>query len=232
MDEPNWSNPETVNTFNTVCAALSESWPGYHAVVPFYSEYFTTVQGFEGNIDILCPNQATFDPNVGGYSWAEERLQDFKTRNHTWRYQGDGQCGGIYGYISAIAPVGTMRRILFWQQYAINSDGFLNWNCALLPHDWTKKQLPTAGYTNDVYQTGNSCWRYSSSRCRWRRLWRRSNPTPRTNLQSTWFPTPISTHSGDGRCRLPSTSMCTTRSFKTSLCSTNTPTINSVSRER
>ena len=155
MDEPNWSNPETVNTFNTVCAALSESWPGYHAVVPFYSEYFTTVQGFEGNIDILCPNQATFDPNVGGYSWAEERLQDFKTRNHTWRYQGDGQCGGIYGYISAIAPVGTMRRILFWQQYAINSDGFLNWNCALLPHDWTKKQLPAAGYTNYVYQTGN-----------------------------------------------------------------------------
>lgn len=155
MDEPNWNNPETVNTFNTVCAALSESWPGYHAVIPFYSEYFTTVQGFEGKIDILCPNQATFDPSVGGYSWAEERLQDFKTRSHTWRYQGDGQCGGLYGFIHAIAPVGTMRRILFWQQYAINSDGFLNWNCALLPHDWTKKQLPAAGYTNYVYQTGN-----------------------------------------------------------------------------
>lgn len=155
MDEPDWSNQETVNTFNNVCAALSESWPGYHAVIPFYSEYFTTVQGFEGKIDILCPNQATFDPNVGGYSWAEERLQDFKTRNHTWRYQGDGQCGGIYGYISALAPVGTMRRVLFWQQCAINSDGFLNWNCALLPHDWTKKQLPAAGYSNNVYQTGN-----------------------------------------------------------------------------
>jgi hypothetical protein len=152
MDEPNWSNQEIVNRFNNVCAALSESWPGYHAVIPFASNYFETVERFEGKIDILCPNQGAFNAyRVSNVTAVEERLQDFKTRNHTWRYQGDGQCGGIYGYISAIAPSGTMRRILFWQQCAINSNGFLNWNCAYLPNNWVKKTLPAAS----GIQTGN-----------------------------------------------------------------------------
>ena len=152
MDEPNWSDQEIVNRFNNVCNALSDSWPGYHAVLPFSSDYYTTVENFEGKIDILCPNQGAFDAfRVNNVSEVEARLQNFKTKNHTWRYQGDGQCGGIYGYISAIAPVGTMRRILFWQQYAINSDGFLNWNCAYLPNNWVKKTLPTSG----GIQTGN-----------------------------------------------------------------------------
>ena len=150
MDEPDWSNPETVNTFNTTCAALSESWPGYHAVIPFHSEYDSTVQRFEGKIDILCPNQSAFNP-AGNISVSEARLQDFMTRNHTWRYQGDAQCGGLYGFIGNIATVGTMRRILFWQQYVINSDGFLNWNCAYLPNTWIKKTLPASS----GIQTGN-----------------------------------------------------------------------------
>ena len=150
MDEPKWNNQEIVDRFNNVCAALSESWPGYHAVIPFTSDYSSTVERFEGKIDILCPNQDAFNP-AGGISGAEDRLQDFMTRSHTWRYQGDGQCGGIYGFIHAIAPVGTMRRSLFWQQYVINSDGFLNWNCAYLPDDWVKKTLPAAS----GIQTGN-----------------------------------------------------------------------------
>ena len=149
------NEPETIADFDTIdlfCSVISDYWPGYHATVPFYSEYYSTIQAFEGKIDILCPNQGTFDANgVSNTSEVEDRIIDFRTRSHTWRYQGDGQCGGIYGYISAIAPVGTMRRILFWQQYALNSDGFLNWNCAYLPNPWIKKTLPAKG----GIQTGN-----------------------------------------------------------------------------
>jgi hypothetical protein len=152
MDEPNWNSQEIVNMFDNVCTALSESWSDYHAVIPFNSEYDSTVQRFAGKIDILCPNQGFFDAvSISNTSEVENRLIDFRTRNHTWRYQCDPQCGGIFGFIPSIAPVGTMRRILFWQQYALNSDGFLNWNCAYLPNTWIKKTLPAS----EGIQTGN-----------------------------------------------------------------------------
>ena len=152
MDEPDWNNDERVSQFNKVCAALSENWPNYHAVIPFNGNYSQTVELFDGNIDILCPNQGFFDPwSSAGIDISESNLQDFKDRNHTWRYQGGSLSGGIYAYISPMMSVGVMRRILFWQQRKIDSDGFLNWNCAFLPRNWEKKVFPVSG----GIQTGN-----------------------------------------------------------------------------
>ena len=152
MDEPKWNEQGIVDRFNNVCAALSESWPGYHAVIPFNSEYDSTIERYEGKVDILCPNQNAFNPLAySDITIPEDHIQDFKTRNHTWRYKGDSKIGGIHFWVWQYSPVGVMRRILFWQQYALNSDGILIWNCAYLPNNWTKNTLPTSG----GIQTGN-----------------------------------------------------------------------------
>ena len=152
MDEPDWSNQDIINRFNKVCHAMSESWRGYHAVIPFNSEYYSTLERLEGKTDILCPNQNAFNPLAySDITIPEGHIQDFKTRNHTWRYSGDSKIGGIHFFVWQYSPVGVMRRILFWQQYAINSDGFLIWNCAYLPNNWTKNTLPASG----GIQTGN-----------------------------------------------------------------------------
>ena len=152
-----YNEPEDTTDFGNIdqfCSILSNYWPVFHAAVPFYSDYSLTIQAFEGKLDILCPNQDMFDPyqdTINPVSFYEDRLQDFKTRDHTWRYHGGKQNGGLQCFIHAIAPVGTMRRILFWQQYAFDSDGLLYWNCSYLPNNWVKKTLPASG----GIQTGN-----------------------------------------------------------------------------
>jgi len=157
MDEPDWDDEDIVAQFNTVCNALSESWPDYHASIAFNGNYSQTAEMFEGKIDILCPNQLFFDPyereetkyDPALYAPKQANFEDFMDRsNHpdrfrTWRYQGDGKCGGTYFWISALSTVGMMRRIVFWQQYRMNSDGWLHWNCAYLPDNWTKKTIPS-----------------------------------------------------------------------------------------
>lgn len=153
FDEP--KNESDFSAINQFCSVISDYWPEYHATVPFYSDYFYTLGHFDKKIDILCPHQDMFDPfqdTINPISFYEERLQDFKTRNHTWRYYPGGkQNGGIQFFIHALATVGTMRRIVFWQQYVINSDGILIWNCAYLPNNWVKKTLPVS----DGIQHGN-----------------------------------------------------------------------------
>ncbi len=148
MDELDWSAEELVVQFNTVCNALSESWPDYHAIIPFKGNYSQTAEMFEGKIDILCPNQVLLDPYNSNWSIKQANYEDFKDReNHpdrfrTWRYQGNAKSGGTYFWISPLQTSGVMRRIPFWQQYLLNSDGWLHWNCAFLPDNWTKKKLP------------------------------------------------------------------------------------------
>ena len=147
-----YDEPENATDFACIdqfCNVISDYWPGYHATVPFYSNYDTTIMHFDGKIDILCPHKDSFDPfdpenpNID-FTQYENWLQDYMTRDHTWRYYPGGkQNGGIECFIDAIATVGTMRRVVFWQQYIVNSDGILIWNCAYLPN-WVKKTLPAS----------------------------------------------------------------------------------------
>lgn len=146
--------PQDANDFvfiDQFCSAISDYWPGYHAAVPFGGNYSQTVELIDGTVDILCPNQALLDAYTDGSSWdiAQANYEDFKDRNNhpdrfrTWRYQGNGKSGGTYFWISPLQTPGVMRRIPFWQQYLLNSDGWLHWNCAYLPMDWTKKTMPS-----------------------------------------------------------------------------------------
>lgn len=141
-------NAESSTLLGNINTVLSELWPGYHAVSPFYTNYSQTLSFFDGKIDILCPNQGLFDPR--GTSESEANIQDFKTREHTWRYPGDNLCGGFYSFVSPLPTVGVMRRVLFWQQYATNSDGILFWNCAWHVTDpWETKTFANTTNNNN-----------------------------------------------------------------------------------
>ena len=159
MDEPG-ANQENLALLNAMTNRLTDLWPGYHAVVPFNEEhnsYSQTIAMLDGKTDILCPNQYAFDPYPYNNTWdvdsnwnvKQSNFENFKDRfNHkdrfrTWRYQGDGKSGGTYFWIFPLPTTGMMRRIPFWQQYIMNSDGWLHWNCAYLPNDWTKKTIPS-----------------------------------------------------------------------------------------
>ena len=153
MDEIS-ANEGTEALLSAISNNLATLWPDYHAVVTFndinggYSEKISIL---EGKTDILCPNQALLDPYNSNWSIKQANYEDFKDReNHpdrfrTWRYQGDIKSGGTDFFVSPLQTPGVMRRIPFWQQYLMNSDGWLQWNCAYLPNDWTKKKLYAYG---------------------------------------------------------------------------------------
>lgn len=156
MDEPKGSE-EDIKLLTDITDRLKELWPGYHAVVPFFGDYNKLTALFNGRIDIICPNQSSFDPYGSDYDTRQSYFLDFIDRtNHpnrfrTWRYQGDAKCGGTYFWIFPLSTIGVMRRVPFWQQLAMNSDGWLQWNCAFLPDNWVKKTMPSAS----GIQTGN-----------------------------------------------------------------------------
>ena len=156
MDEPKGSDEEA-ELLTNITDKLKDLWPGYHAVVPFYGDYNKMTTLFDGKIDILCPNQSSFDPYGSNYDVKQSYFLDFIDRSshpnrfRTWRYQGDSKCGGTYFWIFPLSSIGVMRRVPFWQQYAMNSDGWLQWNCAYLPDNWEKKSMPSAS----GIQTGN-----------------------------------------------------------------------------
>ena len=153
MDEIS-ANEGTEALLGAISNNLATLWPDYHAVVTFndinggYSEKMSIL---EGKTDILCPNQVLLDPYNSNWSIKQANYEDFKDReNHpdrfrTWRYQGDMKSGGTDFFVYPLQTPGVMRRIPFWQQYLMNSDGWLQWNCAYLPNDWTKKKLYAYG---------------------------------------------------------------------------------------
>ena len=155
LDEPA-INSATASLLNNMSIELINKWgPDYHAVAPFNSNYDAALELFEGKVDILCPNQGFFNPRAtSDYNALDARLYDFMEKPHTWRYYptGDLTNGDVVCYIFPLLSVGTMRRVLFWQQFVIKSDGILHWNCASFgDNPWTNKTLPTG---NEVFWTG------------------------------------------------------------------------------
>lgn len=157
IDEPKNTEAE-IALLNAMSKRMGELWPGYHAVAPFYSNFDETIALFEGKVDIICPNQGHFNPRGAVYEEKQANFLNFKDREghpdwfRTWRYQGDAKCGGNFFWIYNISQLGVMHRVPFWQQWYMNSDGWLQWNCAYLPVNWTKKTLPASG----GIQTGNA----------------------------------------------------------------------------
>ena len=161
LDEPDVLNESTIATLNNKTNDLINKWgPDYHAVAPFNDNYEAALNLFEGKVDILCPQQTLFNPRVYNYNYSliDIRLYDFMEKPHTWRYYPTVYLtnGDVVCYISPLLSVGTMRRVIFWQQYVINSDGILHWNCASYgDNPWTNKTLPIGGEVSWTGQGNN-----------------------------------------------------------------------------
>lgn len=144
FDEPNWANVEV--PFDQTIAELSRVWPGGHIVSPFFGQYDKTVSKFRGTVDIFCPNQSLFTN--------QQTITDAASADwyKVWRYPGDNLHGGVNMFVWPVLSVGTMRRAMQWQQYLLNTDGILYWNCAYLWNNpWENMALPGGG----GIQTGN-----------------------------------------------------------------------------
>ena len=146
-DEPNWTSSSDTTSYDALTAALENIWPDYHSVVPFCaaSDYDYQLNKLRATTDILCPNQDVVKGN-------SQALSDFTdgTWFKTWRYQGNIQYGGFYAYRWGKSTVGIFRRVLYWQQEMLNSDGILHWNCAYTSYNsegkpynvWENMALP------------------------------------------------------------------------------------------
>lgn len=142
-----YDEPENATDFAAIdqfCSVLSDYWPGYHATVPFYSDYYSTVEAFEGKIDILCPTHSFFYPKTdfSDATTVEQRLRNYMNLPHKWWKPDNLQIGGLDFFVDITGSAGVIRRILFWQQYLAHGQGLLYWNCAFLPDNWQKKHMP------------------------------------------------------------------------------------------
>lgn len=154
-DEPSLSRLESESYNNTV-ADISALWPGYHAVVPCCASENVDkiIEKLGTTADILCLNQqllANSDPALEAYT----TKNDF---TYKWRYPGDISYGSFELYRWGKSPAGVFRRVFFWQDAVLESEGMLYWNCAYYPVNngvafdpWENNTLPTAAGV----QTGN-----------------------------------------------------------------------------
>ena len=127
-DEQNWESGTPDALFNAQYAALEAIWPGAHITVPMNSYNTGTVEARRGKTDILCMVQSL----LKNYEGARTAFTD-GTWTRTWRYMDHIDYGQFYLYKSKKSTIGIFRRILYWQQEVLHSDGMLNWNCAFLP---------------------------------------------------------------------------------------------------
>ena len=154
-DEPSLSRLEST-MYKNITSDLSEMWPGYHAVVPCCTsnDMDQILERLSSSADILCLNQqllANSDPALEAYTTKN-------AFNYKWRYPGDTSYGSFELYRWGKSPAGVLRRIFYWQDAVLDSEGMLYWNCAYYPvtngkafDPWENNTLPTAAGV----QTGN-----------------------------------------------------------------------------
>ena len=88
-DEPgNWSALQ----LDKVAERMERVWPGYHMVIPFYSEINEAIRYLKGRADIFCPNQATLHSN----DTCTRLIENTDGWYRIWRYPGDGAEGSPY----------------------------------------------------------------------------------------------------------------------------------------
>ena len=105
-DEPdNWAELE----LDKVAERMERIWPGYHMVIPFFSEINEAISYLKGRADIFCPNQGTLHSN----DTCTRLIENSDGWYRIWRYPGDGAEGSPYLYVYPLLSVGTIRRVLF-----------------------------------------------------------------------------------------------------------------------
>ncbi len=129
IDEP--QNAEQYERYNEMTAFLAEHCEGYNMVTPFFvaeveidGNTYSSVELQSGKSSILCPISNIFD--VGDFN---ERLYSSLAENEDSRLWWYVCCGPTGEYNNLFTHLDSIRhRILFWQQYQRDVNGFLYWN--------------------------------------------------------------------------------------------------------
>ena len=147
VDEPDLA--ATSDAVQNKLAAAKTTWPELRRLVTYCKTNLSpadVLTQLKANETIICLNN---DLLAGNNSYFNSYTKDFTYR---WRYHGNMLFGGVELWKWGKSCVGMLRRILFWQQHAMNEDTFLYWNCAYYSDNmWETHTLPDSG----GIQTGN-----------------------------------------------------------------------------
>lgn len=129
IDEP--QNEEQYNKYNEMTEYLSRLFPGYNMVTPFFvtdveigGNTYSSVTLQSGKSSILCPISEIFDVEDFNENLYATLAEDENSR--LWWYV---CCGPTGEYNNLFTHQDAIRhRILFWQQYQRDVEGFLYWN--------------------------------------------------------------------------------------------------------
>ena len=157
MDEPKLGtngevNQSTVDRMNERVAAAKSVWPGINRVITYCQT--DSALPYDTAVELLQPSDNTICIGTGlaasGKSFYNTYVNDFGNK---WRYHGDIQNGSVELWYWGKSTNGSLRRIFFWQQSAMQEDMFLYWQAAYFGNGniWETKTLPAAG----GIQTGN-----------------------------------------------------------------------------
>ena len=131
-------------------AAAQSAWPEVRRFVS-YCKTNVAYDDAKALLDpagnIVCLNNELLATNARYFNDYTENYA------YRWRYPGDHYYGGVELWKYRKSTVGMLRRMLFWQQHAMNEEVFLYWNCAYYSgvNMWETHTLPAAG----GIQTGN-----------------------------------------------------------------------------
>ncbi len=129
IDEP--QNAEQYDRYNEITAFLSENCAGYNMVTPFFvadveinGNTYSSVSLQSGKSSILCPISNIFDE--GDFN---ERIYSSLSENEGSKLWWYVCCGPTGDYNNLFTHQDAIRhRILFWQQYQRDVEGFLYWD--------------------------------------------------------------------------------------------------------
>lgn len=147
-DEPDLAT--NAGSVQSCLTAAESAWPEVRRFV----SYCNTNIPYETAKTQLKPNENIVCLNTNLLARSQTIFNDYVSSNYAyrWRYHGDMLFGGVELWRHHKSTNGMLRRILFWQQHAMNEDTFLYWNCAYFTKNvWEDHILPSG----DGTQTGN-----------------------------------------------------------------------------
>lgn len=148
VDEPDLA--ETSAAVQNKLTAAKNTWPELRRLVTYCNKNISpaeVLQTLKSDETVICLSNSLLADNAAYFN---AYTNDF---THRWRYHGDMLLGGVELWKWGKSTNGMLRRILFWQQHAMDEDTFLYWNCAAYSGRdlWSTHHLPEAF----GIQTGN-----------------------------------------------------------------------------
>ncbi len=164
VDEP--STPEAAKKLTDYCVHLSELCPGIRITSPYYKNVQMTpeldqIDYMDQYMDLHCPKLSNWDDDTIYSAEQKERYPSFADRMTAMQEKGETVWTYVCNYPLApylnvkVDDEGLGSRVLFWQMYQRNIEGFLYWNSCYysrLPNNDPWSSVDTFG--NGIYGDG------------------------------------------------------------------------------